>query len=209
MKLWSNSLEDGQPVPGRNAFGIPDGQGGMRFGDNLSPHLAWSGVPDGTRSLILLCHDPDVPGDASDVNQADREVPAELPRVDFFHGVLVDIPPEWTEIAEGAFTDGVTPKGKPGPEAPMGLRHGLNDFTHFLAGDPDLAGQYFGYDGPCPPWNDARLHHYVFTLYATSLARCPVDGVFSGGDVREALRGAVLDQASFTCTYTLNSRLIG
>lgn len=207
MKLRSKSLKDGAPVPEANAFGVPDPQTHMRFGDNLSPHLAWDGVPAGTRTLVVLCHDPDVPSDASDVNQEEREVSADLPRVDFYHWVLVDIPAAATELSEGDFSRGVTPGGKPGPEAPMGLRHGLNDFTNFLAGNPDMAGEYFGYDGPCPPWNDARLHHYVFTVYATDLERCPVDGKFTGQDVLDAIKGHVLDQAALTCTYSLNPKV--
>ena len=34
-----------------------------------------------------------------------------------------------------------------------------------------MAGQYFGYDGPFPPFNDSLVHHYVFTLYALNGAR--------------------------------------
>ena len=40
------------------------------------------------------------------------------------------------------------------------------DFTN-----NDMRGDYHGYDGPCPPWNDGILHHYVFTLYALDVAR--------------------------------------
>ena len=60
---------------------------------NRNPDFAWSDVPPGTRSLALLCHDPDVPSRGDDVNQEGRVVPASLPRVDFFHWVLVDLPP--------------------------------------------------------------------------------------------------------------------
>ena len=67
-----------------------------------------------------------------------------------------------------------------------------------------MAGQYFGYDGPCPPWNDERLHHYHFVLYATDLARCPVEGAFTGQQVRTALAGHVLAEAKLTGTYSLN-----
>ena len=34
-----------------------------------------------------------------------------------------------------------------------------------------MAGNYFGYDGPFPPFNDSLVHHYVFTLYALAIER--------------------------------------
>jgi hypothetical protein len=67
-----------------------------------------------------------------------------------------------------------------------------------------MGGQYFGYDGPCPPWNDELLHHYHFELYATDVDRCPVDGAFTARDVRAALGGHVLAEARLTGTYSLN-----
>ena len=70
-----------------------------------------------------------------------------------------------------------------------------------------MEGTYHGYDGPCPPWNDSLIHHYVFTVYATDLERCPVDGGFGGPDVLAAIEGHVLAKASLTGTYTLNPRL--
>jgi phosphatidylethanolamine-binding protein (PEBP) family uncharacterized protein len=72
-----------------------------------------------------------------------------------------------------------------------------------------MAGDYFGYDGPFPPFNDSLVHHYVFTLYAVDVERLPVQGHFSGHQVREALAGRVLDAATFSGTYSLNRRLIG
>jgi phosphatidylethanolamine-binding protein (PEBP) family uncharacterized protein len=71
-----------------------------------------------------------------------------------------------------------------------------------------MAGDYFGYDGPFPPWNDALVHHYVFTLYAVALPRLPLQGVFDGADVRRALAGHVLAEATYSGTYTLNQRLL-
>ena len=53
------------------------------------------------------------------------------------------------------------PRGKPGPDAPHGARHGINDYTGWFASDADMAGDYYGYDGPCPPWNDEIPHRYV------------------------------------------------
>jgi hypothetical protein len=207
MKLYSSSFGNGEPIPARFAAGRLDAAGGVGFSDNLSPHLAWSGLPPGTRSLVLICHDFDVPSRGDDVNQPDREVPADLPRVDFFHWVLVDIAPGQGAIAEGEHSRGFTPRGKPGPAAAHGARHGLNDYTGWFAADPERAGQYFGYDGPFPPFNDSLVHHYVFTLYAVSVDRLPVEGAFTGAQVREALAGKVLGEATLSGTYTLNKRL--
>ena len=208
MELWSDSWTSGDRIPERYAAGRLLPGGGVGFSDNLNPHLAWSGLPDGARSMVLICHDFDVPSRGDDVNQPDREVPADLPRVDFFHWVLIDLPPQPTVIAEGEFSRGFTTRGKPGPATLHGARHGLNDYTGWFAGNPEMAGQYFGYDGPYPPFNDSLVHHYVFTLYALNVARLPVEGAFTGADVRAALAGRVLGEATFSGTYTLNRRLI-
>jgi hypothetical protein len=208
MELASGSWTNGDRIPGRFAAGRLGPDGGVAFSDNLNPHLAWRDLPEGTASMVLICHDFDVPGVADDINRHDREVPADLPRVDFFHWVLIDLPPEPTVIAEGEYSRGFQAGGKPGPQAPHGARQGLNDYTGFFQGDPALAGQYFGYDGPFPPFNDSLIHHYVFTLYALAVPRLAVEGVFTGHDVRRALAGRVLGEATFSGTYTLNRRLV-
>lgn len=208
MRLASESWTSGDIMPSRYAAGRPDGAGRAVFGDNVNPHLAWSDLPAGTRSLALICHDFDVPGCADDVNRPGREIAAELERVDFIHWVLVDLPPQPAQIAEGAFSRGFTPRGKPGPEAPAGARQGLNDYTRWFADDAVLAGRYFGYDGPFPPWNDSLVHHYVFTLYALDVPRLPLEGVFDGHQVRRAMAAHVLGEATFSGTYTLNARLL-
>lgn len=204
MKLDSRDIRDGEPIDPKFAFGRPDADDHMALSDNLSPHLAWSDVPDGTNSFVILCVDPDVPSVADDVNQEGRVVPAVLKRVDFYHWVMIDIPPTIDELDTGACSDGVTVGGKKNPPGPQGCRQGLNNFTQFLAGDADMAGQYYGYDGPCPPWNDEMLHHYRFTVYALDIDRLPVDDDFDGGAVLEAMQGHILGQASITGTYTLN-----
>jgi Raf kinase inhibitor-like YbhB/YbcL family protein len=207
MKLTSTSWANGERIPPRCAAGrLTDA--GVAFSDNLNPHLAWFDLPAATRSLVLICHDFDVPGVGDDVNRTDREVPAELPRVDFFLWVLVDLPPQPGEIAEGEFSRGFVPRGKPGPQAPRGARQGLNDYTGWFAGDAQHCGRYHGYDGPFPPFNDSLVHHYVFTLYAVSVARLPVEGDFGGAEVRAALAGRTLDTATYSGTYTLNRRLV-
>jgi Raf kinase inhibitor-like YbhB/YbcL family protein len=195
MKLWSDSWANGERIPQRCAAGRSDATTGIAFSDNLNPHLAWADVPEGTRSYALICHDFDAPAD--------------LPRVDFFHWILVDLPSSRTAIAEGEFSRGFTPRGKPGPASLHGSRQGLNDFTGWFAGDTELAGNYFGYDGPFPPFNDSLVHHYVFTLYALAVQRAPVEGNFTGLQVREAIYEHVLAAATHSGTYTLSRRLIG
>jgi len=205
MKLIIDGFGDGQPLPERFAFGIPDPLQKMQFGENRNPRIRWQDLPAGTRSLVLLCVDSDVPSRADDVNQAGRTIAADLPRVDFYHWVLVDLPPDpQGEIPEGSCSQAVTQGGKRQPPGPDGTRQGLNDFTQFLKGAPGMEGEYFGYDGPCPPWNDALLHHYDFILYATDFEQLPVDGAFDGRTVAKTLAGHVLAEARHQGTYSLN-----
>jgi Raf kinase inhibitor-like YbhB/YbcL family protein len=208
MKLWSDSFKDGGSIPGEFAFCVIDPATHVTLSANRNPHLAWSGLPAGTQSLALICHDVDVPSRGDDVNQESKSVPADLPRVDFFHWTLVDLPADLTSIAAGQYCNAVTPRGKSGPEITGNPgRHGINDYTDWFAGDADMRGDYFGYDGPCPPWNDSIVHHYVFTLFALDVARLPVEGKFTGQQVREAMHGHILDEAKITGIYTLNPKL--
>ena len=204
MQLMSSNFGHEQRIPGEFAFGVPDAAQHLRLGPNRNPHLRWTGVPSGARSLVLVCVDTDVPTRADDVNKEGRSVPGTLPRTAFHHWLMVDVPPTVREIAAGACSDGIVPRGKQLPAGPPGSRQGLNDYTSWFAGDPGMAGQYLGYDGPCPPWNDELLHHYHFDLYATDLARCPVEGAFTGPQVLAAIAGHVLAQARLTGTYSLN-----
>ncbi|NMF88910.1 YbhB/YbcL family Raf kinase inhibitor-like protein [Aromatoleum petrolei] len=209
MKLSSQSFADGARIPGEFSFCIPAAEGHVCLGSNRNPHLTWSGVPAGTRSFVLICHDPDVPSSGDDVNQEGRVVPTSLPRVDFFHWVVIDLPADLREIAAGSFSDGVTPGGKNGPAGPLGSRQGINDYTAWFAGDETMRGDYHGYDGPCPPWNDELVHRYMFTLYALDKECCNLDGTFGGAQVRNAIAGHVLAEAKLTGTYTLNPSLSG
>ena len=204
MKLASTSFVDGGVIPAEYAFCAPDPGSHATLSKNRNPQLSWSDVPAGVKSFALICHDPDVPSRGDDVNQEGRVVPASLPRVDFFHWVLVDLPASTVAIDAGEFASSVTARGKPGPEAALGARQGVNDYTGWFAGDAEMAGDYYGYDGPCPPWNDEIPHRYVFTLYALDVARLPLAGRFGGADVRKAVEHHVLAQASITGRYTLN-----
>ncbi len=207
MKLTSSNFTDNGRIPGALAFAVPDPAQHITLSSNRNPHLKWNDAPKGTQSFVVICHDYDVPTKPDDVNQEGKVVPKTLPRADFFHWLLVDVPGSMTEIREGEYADGVTPRGKKGPEAAHGARQGINDYTGWFAGDKDMGGNYFGYDGPCPPWNDEILHHYVFTVYALDVPRLGVSGAFTGKDVLNAMEGHILDRAVLTGIYTLNPAL--
>ena len=56
MRVFSNDFKDGDKMPERQVFN------GMGYqGDNISPHLAWDEVPEGTKSFVVTCYDPDAP----------------------------------------------------------------------------------------------------------------------------------------------------
>ena len=207
MKVHSSSIADGGVIPVRYAFGKIDKASRIALSDNCNPHLAWEDFPAQTRSFAVVCHDYDVPSQPDDVNQEGREVSASLPRVDFYHWVLIDLPSAVTSIEEGEHSRQVTPKGKSGPETRQGARHGVNDYTQWFASDHDMRGDYYGYDGPCPPWNDAIVHHYVFTVYALDVERLPVEGRFDGRQALEVIGRHTLAKASISGLYSLNPRV--
>jgi Raf kinase inhibitor-like YbhB/YbcL family protein len=204
VRIWSESFEDGGAIPERLAFGRAHPEQHVELAGNRSPHLAWSDLPEGTRSLALVCCDPDAPSRPDDVNREGVTVSADLPRVDFFHWALVDLAPGEAPLQEGEFSDGVTIGGKSVADGPRGTRQGANGYTQWFGGDPDMAGTYTGYDGPGPPWNDERVHRYRFTLYALDVERCAVEGSFTAEDLLAAIEGHVLGQATVEGRYTTN-----
>jgi len=207
MQLRSDSFADGQAIPSEFAFGKMAAP--FALSDNRSPHLAWKGAPAGTRSFVLTCIDTDVPSRGDDVNQADRNVPADLPRVEFVHWLMANIPRECGELVAGACSDGIIARGKRAPLGPPGSVQGANDFTGWFAGDQDMAGTYLGYDGPCPPWNDALLHHYHFVVSALDVAALSLSPGFDVAALRDAMAGHVLAEATLVGTYTLNPAVRG
>lgn len=210
MQLTSHSFENNARIPAEFAFGKPGDHGeACVLSVNRNPHLRWSDVPAGTQSFALVCIDGDVPSRGDDVNKEGRMVPADLPRVDFAHWLMIDVPSTCNTIAAGACSDGITPHGKRNPEGPAGSRQGRNGFTDWFASDPDMAGVYLGYDGPCPPWNDTLLHHYRFRVYALDAARLDLPQNFGWPELQEALRGHVLGEAEIVGTYSLNPALAG
>ncbi|MDG1417914.1 MAG: YbhB/YbcL family Raf kinase inhibitor-like protein [Maricaulis sp.] len=203
MKLLVDGVANNAPISPKFAFGNIPAEGRFELSQNINPAVAWSDAPAGTKSFAIIVHDPDVPSSGEDVNQEGNEIPADLPRVDFFHWVLVNIPADVSEIAEGVDSSGVTPAGKEPGQQQYGLT-GINSYTDWFAGDADMGGDYGGYDGPCPPWNDSMMHHYHFTVYALDVETFDLDGAFTGAEALAAMEGHVLDQASQIGTYSMN-----
>ena len=86
LHLSSTAFSDGGPMPARQAA--------AGIGDELSPPLAWSGLPEGTRELVLVVQDPDAP----------------LPRA-IVHCIATGIDPASGGLAEGVLKPGRTPPG--------------------------------------------------------------------------------------------------
>lgn len=101
VALSSNSFSNGETIPRRYTCD----------GEDLSPHLSWSGTPAGTASLALIVDDPDAPAG------------------NWVHWVLYNLPPDLTELPEGIKKIGVEGKndfgrlGYGGPCPPRGKAH--------------------------------------------------------------------------------------
>ena len=200
MRIHSDSFENRGRIPQEFALGTPDG-----FGRNRNPHLAWDDVPEGTRSFVLMCVDTDAPTDASLAGREGVEIPADMPRTDFVHWVMVDIPAHVREIAAGSCSEGFDKGGKRAPKGPDGSRQGLNDYTGWFAGDDSgLRGDYYGYDGPYPPPNDQRVHRYFFRVFALGTDRLQLPARFTAADVFRAMHGNLLGETALHGTYSLH-----
>jgi Raf kinase inhibitor-like YbhB/YbcL family protein len=204
MKLSSQSFREGQAIPLQFAVASIGGITRTQPSRNLNPHLAWSDVPARTRSFAVTVIDFDAPATGEDVNREYREIAINAPRGPFTHWVLLDIPLSVRQIPEGYHSSGFTRGGKPGPDAGNGMRHGVNDYTHWFATDLDLKGQYYGYDGPCPPWNDRRVHRYTFTVYALDVEHLDLPDDITWQTFDRASKGHVLASTSIVGLYTLN-----
>ena len=109
MSLSSNSFSDGDYLA--VDYVLSESYGFGCSGGNTSPHLAWSGAPEGTKSFALTCYDPDAPTGSG-----------------FWHWLMVDIPADVTELALGA--------GNPEGALPAGALQTRTDFGAFGYGGP-------------------------------------------------------------------------
>lgn len=201
--LSSESFENEGPIPAKFAMGKPDPQTHATFSGNLNPQLSWGDLPEGTQSLAVIMEDPCAPAVRDSANVEGRTVAVSVPRKSFFHWVLVDIDPSVDHISEGHHSVGVTIRGKSSTSPLAGARIGLNDYTDWFAGEADMEGHHFGYDGPFPPWNDELTHRYVFQLFALDIPRLELPHPFGARDVEAAMSGHVLATAELVGTYRI------
>jgi hypothetical protein len=189
------------PIPTDYAFCVPNAQSHTTAGANKNPAITWSKGPAGIQSYATIIVDTDVPTVFDDANKEGRTIAKSLKRRNFYHMVLVDIPASKTALASGADSAGITAKGKPPGPTPNGLR-GVNDYSS------ETAGNYGGYDGPCPPWNDEILHHYHFIVYALDVPSLGLTGNFTGADAQAAIAKHVLAKGEIVGTYAQNPALM-
>ena len=121
MQVTSSAYDEGGSIPAKHT-----GEG-----EDTSPPLSWSRVPDGTRSFAVICHDPDAPVVASGC-------------YGFVHWVLYNVPGTATGLPEGVrdYEAGPSDFGKPGYGGPMPPNgHGTHRYFFWvlaLARQPDL-----------------------------------------------------------------------
>ena len=161
MSLRSDSFQDGNYLAAEHVLSEDYGFGCA--GGNVSPHLAWSEAPEGTRSFAVTCYDPDAPTGSG-----------------FWHWLVVNIPPDVTELPLGA--------GGPGGALPAGALQTRTDF-----GGP-------GWGGPCPPPGD-HPHRYIFTVHAVGAEALDVAADTSAAVVGFNLHFNTLDKATLMGLY--------
>ncbi len=182
----------GAPIPVAQALCKPTTDGkSEKVALPSRPEIRWSGAPKATKSFAVFMMDPDVPADFTDAGKEGAVIAADAPRQEFFHWGVVDISTAVNHIPGGAST---TP-----------LKAG-----RALSNDLDAAGYVATtgeYGGPCPPWNDARLHHYHFIVLA--LAETTAVDYPSAKAAFNALINskALLATATVVGTYSLNPSL--
>ena len=122
LTVTSDAFKDGNPIPEKYAFCAPCAEEHSKMSTNISPALTWSAGPEGTKSYAIICVDVDVPTIFDNINTEGKTIPADQPRQDFFHGLLVDVSANRTNLAEGEESGGLVAKGKPIGRVPHGVR---------------------------------------------------------------------------------------
>jgi Raf kinase inhibitor-like YbhB/YbcL family protein len=204
LNVHVDSIKDGGMLSNKYAFCAPAAQGHTTGGPNINPSISWSKGPKGTKSFAIITYDTDSPAEQREkMNKEGETLTSAVPRKNFYHWILVDIPVNTAAIKEGADSNARVVHGKPATPSAAGVK-GLNDYTKATAANDAMKGQYYGYDGPCPPWNDENLHHYHFTVYALSVPSLNLPKDFDGAAAQEAMKGKILAQGEVLGIFTQN-----
>lgn len=204
LKVKVDSIKNGGTLANKYAFCVPAAQGHTTAGSNINPSISWSKGPRGTKSYAVILYDTNSPAEHREMmNKEGMTMTADIKRHDFYHWVLADIAPKVTSIKEGANSSARVLHGKPATPSAAGVK-GLNDYTKVTAANDAMKGQYYGYDGPCPPWNDELVHHYHFTVYALSVSSLNLPKDFDGPAAQDAMKGKILAQGELLGLYTQN-----
>jgi Raf kinase inhibitor-like YbhB/YbcL family protein len=152
MHVESPSFPSGGTIPAKHS----DSEG-----ENVSPGLRWSSVPEGTRELVLLCEDPDIPM-----------------RSPFVHWVLYGIPGDAREIPEGVGRE----------ESPIGALQGKNSLGRrgYMGPHPPpghgkhhYCFQLFALDGPIDLTPGATRDEVVHAMAGQVIGMGRVIGVYA------------------------------
>jgi Raf kinase inhibitor-like YbhB/YbcL family protein len=162
MKLTSTRFPPGSTIP-VEFTGVDQ---------DISPPLAWSEIPAGTKSMAIVCDDPDAPSRARP-----------RPEGPWVHWVLYNIPADETQIAAAV------PRVAE-PSQPMGARQGVNDF----------ADDNIGYRGPMPP-KGSGPHRYFFKIYALDQKIDLPAKEANKNSLLAAMQGHILEQAELMATF--------
>ncbi|HEU5047500.1 MAG TPA: YbhB/YbcL family Raf kinase inhibitor-like protein [Rickettsiales bacterium] len=190
------------------AFCVPAaGSLHVKDGPDKSVGIAWSKGPEGTKSYAIVMVDTDVPTNFEDAGREGKTIAATMPRKNFYHWILFDIPATKTMIPAYTDSDALVKNGKSVIDTSYGTR-GVNDYAPYFATDPERKGVYAGYDGPCPPWNDTLVHHYHFKVFALDVATLGIPGLKATGPaVIQAIKKHTLAEGEVVGKYTLNPSL--
>jgi Raf kinase inhibitor-like YbhB/YbcL family protein len=161
IEIRSDAFTDGGMIPSEFSC----------VGSDRSPPLHWSGVPETSRTLALICDDPDAPGGT------------------WSHWVVFNLPARVNGLKEGI------PAGETIPQASVETRAKAEAATPAQQGKNDFGN--LGYGGPCPP---SGTHRYFFRLYAvdTTLELKPSA---TRADVLTAIKGHVLAEGRLMGKY--------
>ncbi|MGA8612509.1 MAG: YbhB/YbcL family Raf kinase inhibitor-like protein [Xanthobacteraceae bacterium] len=204
LRVSVDTFKNGEMIPNKFAFCVPAAQGHTAPGANFSPSISWSRGPHGTKSYAIMLYDTDSPAEQREkINKEGVAMTPAIRRRRFYHWVLVDIPPHIRSLEEGADSDARVVHGKPAKPAAAGVR-GLNDYTRITADNDAMKGQYYGYDGPCPPWNDEVVHHYHFAVFALSVKSLDLFPGFDGDAALEVMKDKILAEGEVVGLYTQN-----